>query len=159
MHSLIGGHQAWSGLSGIATERDFVEAPSQLLEEWVWDYETLKTFAVNAEGETIPKAMVEKMQRARGFGKGTHIRNQMFYAALSLNYYSSEPDTLDLNETLIRLQQAYSPFDYIHGTHFYANFGHLYGYSARYYTYMWSCLLYTSPSPRDQRGSRMPSSA
>lgn len=141
MHSLIGGHQAWSGLSGIATERDFVEAPSQLLEEWVWDYETLKTFAVNAEGETIPKAMVEKMQRARGFGKGTHIRNQMFYAALSLNYYSSEPDTLDLNETLIRLQQAYSPFDYIHGTHFYANFGHLYGYSARYYTYMWSLVI------------------
>ena len=141
MHSLIGGHQPWSGISGIATERDFVEAPSQLLEEWVWNYDTLKTFAVNAKGETIPKAMVDKMQRARGFGKGTHIRNQMFYAALSLNYYSSEPEKLDLNETLIRLQQAYSPFDYIHDTHFYANFGHLYGYSARYYTYMWSLVI------------------
>ena len=141
MHSLIGGHQPWSGLSGIATERDFVEAPSQLLEEWVWNYDTLKTFAVNAQGETIPKAMVDKMQRARGFGQGTHIRNQMFYAALSLNYYSSEPEKLDLNETLIRLQQAYSPFDYIHDTHFYANFGHLYGYSARYYTYMWSLVI------------------
>ncbi len=141
MHSLIGGHQAWSGLSGIATERDFVEAPSQLLEEWVWNYDTLKTFAVNAEGETIPKAMVDKMQRARGFGKGTHIRNQMFYAALSLDYYSSSPETLDLNKTLIRLQHAYSPFDYINDTHFYANFGHLYGYSARYYTYMWSLVI------------------
>ncbi|MDB4456350.1 M3 family metallopeptidase, partial [bacterium] len=61
MHSLIGGHQIWSGLSGISTERDFVEAPSQLLEEWVWNYDTLKTFAVNAQGETIPKAMVNKM--------------------------------------------------------------------------------------------------
>ena len=141
MHSLIGGHQAWSGLSGIATERDFVEAPSQLLEEWVWNYDTLKTFAVNANGETIPKTMVDKMQRARGFGKGTHIRNQMFYAALSLNYYSSEPETLNLNDTLIRLQHAYSPFDYIDDTHFYANFGHLYGYSARYYTYMWSLVI------------------
>lgn len=141
MHGLIGGHQAWSGLSGIATERDFVEAPSQLLEEWVWDYETLKTFAVNSAGATIPKPLVDKMRAARNFGKGTHIRNQMFYAALSLQYYSTPPEQLDLNETLVRLQAEYSPFDYIDGTHFYANFGHLYGYSARYYTYMWSLVI------------------
>lgn len=141
MHSLIGGHQPWSSLSGISTERDFVEAPSQLLEEWVWDFETLKTFAVNAEGETIPKALVDKMRAARAFGKGTHIRNQMFYAALSLNYYSSDPEQLDLNKTLIQLQDQYSPFAYIEDTHFYANFGHLYGYSARYYTYMWSLVI------------------
>lgn len=141
MHSLIGGHQPWSGLSGISTERDFVEAPSQLLEEWVWDYETLKTFAVNADGEIIPKALVDKMRAARAFGKGTHIRNQMFYAALSLNYYSSDPEQLDLNKTLVQLQEQYSPFAYIEDTHFYANFGHLYGYSARYYTYMWSLVI------------------
>ena len=141
MHSLLGGHQRWSGLSGIATERDFVEAPSQLLEEWVWDYATLKTFAVNAQGETISEALVDKMRAARNFGKGTHIRNQMFYAALSLDYYSTPPEQLDLDETLIRLQRRYSPFDYIDDTHFYANFGHLYGYSARYYTYMWSLVI------------------
>lgn len=141
MHSLLGGHQRWSGLSGIATERDFVEAPSQLLEEWVWDYDTLKTFAVDADGNTISPELVDKMRAARGFGKGTHIRNQMFYAALSLQYYSTPPEQLDLTETLIALQSQYSPFDYIDETHFYANFGHLYGYSARYYTYMWSLVI------------------
>lgn len=141
MHGLIGGQQRWSGQSGIATERDFVEAPSQLLEEWVWNYETLKTFAKNAQGEVLPEPLFERMRAARHFGKGTHIRNQMFYAALSLNYYSTPPEQLDLDKTLIKLQSEYSPFDYIDDTHFYANFGHLYGYSARYYTYMWSLVI------------------
>ena len=141
MHSLLGGQQPWSSLSGIATERDFVEAPSQLLEEWAWDYDTLKTFAVNADGETIPRELVDKMQRARSFAKGTHIRNQMFYAALSLSYYNTPPQQLDINRDMIALQQRYSPFDHLEGTHFFANFGHLYGYSARYYTYMWSQVI------------------
>ena len=65
----------------------------------------------------------------------------MFYAALSLKYYSTDPDNLDLDETLIKLQQKYSPFEYMSDTFFYANFGHLYGYSARYYTYMWSQVI------------------
>ena len=141
LHSLIGGHQSWSGLSGIATERDFVEAPSQLLEQWVWDYDSLQRFAINANGKAIPKSLVDKMVAARDFGVGTHIRNQMFYAALSLNYYSIAPESLDLKQTLIQLQNQYSPFDYMEDTHFFANFGHLFGYSARYYTYMWSEVI------------------
>ena len=141
LHSLIGGHQPWSGLSGIATERDFVEAPSQLLEQWVWDYDSLQRFAINANGKAIPKSLVDKMVAARDFGVGTHIRNQMFYAALSLNYYSIAPESLDLKQILIQLQNQYSPFDYMEDTHFFANFGHLFGYSARYYTYMWSEVI------------------
>ena len=141
LHSLIGGHQPWSGLSGIATERDFVEAPSQLLEQWVWDYDSLQRFAINANGKAIPKPLVDKMVAARDFGVGTHIRNQMFYAALSLNYYSIAPESLDLKQILIQLQNQYSPFDYMEDTHFFANFGHLFGYSARYYTYMWSEVI------------------
>ena len=141
LHSLIGGHQPWSGLSGIATERDFVEAPSQLLEQWVWDFDSLQRFAINSDGEAIPRTLVDKMVAARDFGVGTHILNQMFYAALSLNYYSIAPDSLDLKQTLIQLQSEYSPFDYMEDTHFFANFGHLFGYSARYYTYMWSEVI------------------
>ena len=65
----------------------------------------------------------------------------MFYAALSLKYYSTDPGDLDLDETLINLQKQYSPFEYVPNTYFYSNFGHLYGYSARYYTYMWSKVI------------------
>ena len=143
LHSLFGGHQPWSNLSGIATEHDFVEAPSQMLEEWVWDYPTLATFAVNAAGETIPKSLVGRMRHSRYFGRGLWIRNQMFYAALSLFLYSTAPEKIDLDRDTERLQNYYSPFAYIKDTAFYNNFGHLYGYGSSYYTYMWSLVIAT----------------
>ena len=141
LHHIFSGQQAWGIFSGVATEQDFIEAPSQMLEEWVWDYDTLKRFAVNAEGETIPRELVEKMRKARDFGRGIYIRNQLFYAALSLDYYRTPPQQLDLTQQMIDLQARYSPFPYIADTHFYASFGHLFDYSAAYYTYMWSEVI------------------
>ena len=58
------------GSSGVATEWDFVEAPSQMLENWVYDYDTLATFAVDAQGNRIPRDLVDKMNRARYFSIG-----------------------------------------------------------------------------------------
>ena len=141
IHTIFGGKQRWSAFAGVATERDFVEAPSQMLEEWIWDYDTLKAFAINEQGEVIPEALVEKMRNARDFARGTFIRNQMFYAAMSLNYYQTPPEALDLDKIMIEMQTNYSPFAYIDDTHFYASFGHLFGYSAAYYTYMWSEVI------------------
>lgn len=140
LHALFGGHQKWLALSGIKTERDFVEAPSQMLEEWIWDYETLSTFASNDEGETIPKALVDKMNNARHFGIGLYTRHQNFYAATSLNFYNQQPE-FDLLQELQELQTQYSPFSYVEDTYFYTNFGHLYSYSALYYTYLWSKVI------------------
>jgi thimet oligopeptidase len=141
LHSMFGGHQPWAGISGIKTEWDFVEAPSQMLEEWVWDADTLKSFAVNVHGETIPDALVVKMNAGRNFGKGLWSKHQMFYAALSLNYYQRNPDDFDLAKLARELQNEYSPYTYVDDTHFYASFGHLDGYSAIYYTYMWSLVI------------------
>ncbi len=68
LHYIFAGqNQRWAGQSGIATEWDFVEAPSQMLENWVYDYDTLAKFAVDAKGNTIPRDLVEKMNRARYF--------------------------------------------------------------------------------------------
>ncbi len=141
IHSIFGGQQQWATFSGVATERDFVEAPSQMLEEWIWDYDSVKGFAVNSNGESIPRPLLEKMRAARSFARGTFIQNQMFYAALSLAYYQTPVDQLDLDKILRAKQAQYSPFGYIENTHFYAGFGHLYGYSAAYYTYMWSEVI------------------
>ena len=58
----------------------FVEAPSQMLEEWIWDYDTLSKFAINEAGETIPKSLVDKMTRARYFGRATGTATQIYYA-------------------------------------------------------------------------------
>lgn len=141
LHHIFAGKQQWLMFSGVRTERDFVEAPSQMLEEWVWDGPTLQRFARNKKGEVIPMELVAKMKQARLFGEGLDIRTQMFYAALSLSYYRQDPHRLDLTAEMNRLQRQYSLFEPMEDTHFYANFGHLYGYSAMYYTYMWSLVI------------------
>jgi len=155
IHNMFSGNQKWYGISGMTMERDFVEAPSQMLEEWIWDYDTLKTFASNEKGETIPKSLVEKMNRARDFGQATGTATQIFYANLALNYYNQSPDKVDLNETMLRLQKQYAPYPYVEGTHLYTNFGHLNGYSSDYYTYQWSLAIATDLFSRfEQEGIR-----
>ncbi len=142
LHNIFAGSdQRWMYFSGIKTEWDFVEAPSQMLEEWVWDAETLATFARNDKGEVIPPVLIEKMIAARDFGRGMWTKHQLFYAALSLGLYNNDPTALDLNEAMKTIQSQYSPFGYVDDTYFYASFGHLNGYSSIYYTYMWSLVI------------------
>jgi len=141
LHHLFAGDHRWVRFSGIATELDFVEAPSQMLEEWVWNAETLQLLAKNAAGEPIPPEMVEKMAAAKEFGSGLWTRHQMFYAATSISIYDQDPRDLDLAKTMNDLQDKYSLFKHVPDTHMYANFGHLYGYSAMYCTYMWSLVI------------------
>jgi len=142
MHHILGGKQKWIAQSGVATEWDFVEAPSQMFEEWAWDYETLKRFAKNYEtGAVISEDLVARMRRADDFALGIKTLQQTFYAALSLEFHRLDPTKLDMMKTMIALQNKYTPFPYVEGTRFYANFGHLNGYSAIYYTYMWSLVI------------------
>jgi thimet oligopeptidase len=142
MHHVLGGHQKWVTQSGVATEWDFVEAPSQMFEEWAWSFETLSRFARHhASGEVIPKELVEKMRRADKFGLGTATVQQIFYAALSLSFHRADPAALDQLAEVRRLQAHYTPFAYVAGTKFHASFGHLVGYSAMYYTYQWSLVI------------------
>ena len=142
MHHVLGGHQRWITQSGVATEWDFVEAPSQMFEEWAWSYETLARFARHQRtNEVIPKELVEKMRRADKFGLGTATVQQIFYAAISLGFHRADPDKLDQLGEVQRLQKQYTPFRYVPGTRFHASFGHLVGYSAMYYTYQWSLVI------------------
>lgn len=139
VHHVVAGRTPWQRFSGVATEWDFVEAPSQMLEEWAWDADVLRTFATNADGEPIPAELVEKMRRADDFGKGYDARTQMFYASMSYDFHVRE--VADLTERTRELQTKYSLFPYIEGTHMSASFGHLDGYSSGYYTYMWSLVI------------------
>ena len=143
IHWMFAGHQPWSNVSGIATEWDFVEAPSQMLQEWVWNYETISLFAKNSAGEVIPEELMNKMIAARDFGLGSGTRRQLSLAAISLNLYSQDPANVDLDELVARMSREYTHYETIPGTHFYANFGHLNGYSAIYYTYQWSLAIAT----------------
>ena len=139
VHHVLGGHGAWTRFSGVATEWDFVEAPSQMLEEWAWDADVLQSFATNADGEPIPADLVDRMRAADDFGKGIQARQQMFYASMSYWFHTERP--ADLTAKCIELQERYSPFRYLEDTHMFASFGHLGGYSSAYYTYMWSLVI------------------
>ncbi|MDG1499976.1 MAG: Zn-dependent oligopeptidase [Planctomycetota bacterium] len=142
LHYLFSGKQRFQAFGGIATEWDFVEVPSQLFEEWAWDPVILAGFAKHHEtGEPITPELVAKLRSAEEYGKGLQANGQMFYAMLALSYYETDPKGLDTTERLIELKQQimFSPHE--PDTHMQAAFGHLHGYSAMYYTYMWSLVI------------------
>ena len=139
LHHVLAGHQQWVRFSGVATEWDFVEAPSQLLEEWAWDHSVLATFATDEADQPIPADLVQRMRAGDEFGKGVHVRTQMFYASISYRLHRDVP--AELTASVQELQGRYDLFDYVPGTHFHASFGHLGGYSSAYYTYMWSLVI------------------
>jgi thimet oligopeptidase len=143
MHAIFGGQQRWTPLSGTNTERDFVETPSMLLQQWAEQPEVLKGFAKHHEtNEPLPAEMVEKLRASKEFGQGLYARRQLFLSAVSLQYYSRAPG-FDTSSVLAELQKKLSPFrhEYRDGTHFELAFGHLDGYSAAYYTYLWSSVI------------------
>jgi thimet oligopeptidase len=142
IHHVLGGDQRWARFAGVATEWDFVEAPSQLLEEWAWDARVLEGFAIDESGTPIPPELVRRMRRADDFAKGLQARSQMFYAAVSYRFHRDVPtgreELVALSEALQAEYSVLVPFE---GTHFYAGFGHLDGYTSGYYTYMWSLVI------------------
>jgi thimet oligopeptidase len=139
VHHILGGRQRFARFSGVATEWDFVEAPSQMLEEWAWAADILQTFGRDENGEPIPADLVERMRAAKEFGKGYQARTQMFYAAVSYRLHLERPD--DITAAVRRLQEQYDMFRYLPDTHFQTSFGHLAGYTSGYYTYMWSLVI------------------
>jgi thimet oligopeptidase len=142
IHTLFAGHRKWIGTSGIQTEWDFVEAPSQMLEEWTRDAKTLQTFARHYKtNEPIPADLVAQMNRANEFGKGLHVGAQMVYARLSLSVYDRPPAEVNTDALVKKIYTEYSPIPFVDGTHMQTAFGHLDGYSAIYYTYMWSLVM------------------
>lgn len=151
LHNMFSGTQQWLDIAGMTMERDFVEAPSQMLEQWVWHYETLREFAVDEKDQPISPALVEKMNAAQHFGEAANTNAQIFYANLALNYHNRDPDTFELLPLMKELQAQYSPYPYVQNTHFYNNFRHLNGYSSNYYIYQWSQAISMDLFSRFQR--------
>ena len=139
VHDILGGRQRFARFSGVATEWDFVEAPSQLLEEWAWDAGVLASFSGDAQGEPIPADLVDRMRTADAFGRALEVRRQLGHANVSYHLHVDRP--ADLQAETERLYAAASPVQPLPGLHSYAGFGHLTGYGACYYTYQWSLVI------------------
>jgi thimet oligopeptidase len=151
MHAILGGQTEWVGLSGFATEGDFIEVPSQMLEEFFRDEKLLQAFAKHYQtGETLSSEIIRKMKRA------DWMRSQLYYTTLSLDLHDQGPSALDLDETTKRLFQSLQPWTWLEGNRMYASFGHLTGYSSNYYTYAYDKVIaldfFAQFDPKDPLG-------
>jgi len=142
MHAILGGQTEWIGLSGFATEGDFIEVPSQMLEEFFRDEKLLQNFAKHYQtGEVLPSDLIKKMKGAGAFGRADWIRSQLYYSTLSLDLHDQDPAGIDPDEIAKRLFTALQPWTWREGNRMYASFGHLMGYSSNYYTYMFDKVI------------------
>jgi len=146
LHEL--GHAVHNNLSatryslqaGTSTQRDFVEAPSQMLEDWVYDPQVLKLFAeVCASCKPVPESLLKQARAAKDYGKGVHYARQHLYAAYDIALHGPEaPDPMALWARM----EGETPLGHVAGTKFPAGFGHVAsGYASGYYGYLWSLVL------------------
>jgi thimet oligopeptidase len=129
--------------SGASTVQDFVEAPSQMFEEWAYDRTVLDKFARHYKtGEKIPGALYDAMMKSRAFGRALATQRQLVFASLDMAYHGREgAGPVDTTAVLAEVQKANDPFAYVPGTHFQSSFGHLVGYDGGYYGYQWALSL------------------
>jgi thimet oligopeptidase len=130
-----------SSFAGTTVARDFVESPSQMLEEWAWNKDTLALFARHHDTNApLPAPLHAAMLRSRGFGRALATQRQLYLSALDQAYHT-RPLPFDTTKVLAEINDAYTPFKYVEGTHFQASFGHLIGYDAGYYGYQWALSI------------------
>ena len=142
MHAILGGNTEWAGVSGFATEGDFIEVPSQMLEEFFRDEKLLQSFARHYQtDEILPSEVIRKMKGAGAFGRADWVRAQLYYTTLSLELHDQDPAAIDLDRTTRQLYESFQPWSWREGNRMYASFGHLTGYSSNYYTYAFDKVI------------------
>jgi thimet oligopeptidase len=138
LHALFGA-TTLGGFAGTSVKRDFVELPSQMLEEWLHNKQIIKKVSKHYKtGQPLADDMVDKIVSLSKFDTGTFLQTQCFYSLMALDLFAPGADK-DPYVIMTQLQQRTRPHVSLnpHG-HMYASFGHLTGYGAKYYGYMWS---------------------
>lgn len=137
MHHVIGGQNRFAGEGAFAVEGDFIEAPSQMLEEFFHDYGVLASFAHHYQsGAVLPRELFERMTRADTYGRASDEQRQLYFTAVSLDLHTLAPATLDFDAVHQRDFEKYNGTAFLPGDHFWASFTHLNSYSSNYYTYV-----------------------
>jgi peptidyl-dipeptidase Dcp len=144
LHALLS-NVRYPGLSGTSVPRDFVELPSQLMENWARHPEVLKMFARHYEsGAVIPDELIEKLQAAAAFNKGFATLELLASALLDYHYHTiTEYAPFEIGEYETALIEKYKIPEAIYFRHGSTHFQHImsWGYSASYYSYLWAGVL------------------
>jgi len=147
LHHLLSGVEVRS-LAGTRVAWDFVELPSQIMENWCWEREGLDLVARHVDtAERVPEALFDKMLRAKNFRAATDQMRQLGFGAVDLGLHrryqpARDGDIIDYARTIIAAHSITAlPDDYA----MIASFGHLFGspvgYAAAYYSYKWAEVL------------------
>jgi thimet oligopeptidase len=138
MHNVLGSTEMVS-FSGTSVKLDFVEVPSQLFEEWAFDKDILKALSCHYKtGQQLPDDLVDRIIALKKFDSGWFVTRQCMLSLLSLEIYKPGAQK---NVDAIRQQLAQDIMPMVvhdPDLHMQASFGHLIGYGARYYSYMWA---------------------
>lgn len=129
----------YASLSGTNVKGDFVEAPSQMLENWVWQKDILTKMSQHYQNpkKKLPTELIERLQRLRLFNSGIQYTRQLVFGMFDMNIHTNPK--LDVTEEYAKVHLELTGLPVVEGTHFPANFGHMMGgYSAGYYGYLWS---------------------
>jgi thimet oligopeptidase len=130
----------YTAQAGTSVKRDFVEAPSQMLEDWVYDSKVLKLFQhVCATCKPVPDEMIAKALVARDYAKGIRYARQHLFASFDLALHAADaPEPMALWAKM----EGATPLGHVTGTKFPAGFSHsATGYAAGYYGYLWSLVV------------------
>ena len=132
----------FSRFAGTSVPRDFVEAPSQMLENWIWDKTVLDAFAADYRDSSkkIPQSVLDKLQEAKKATIARHYRRQLSYGLVDLGLHTLSVDEANAVDPVALSHQItedvyMKPQD---NTSFVGYFGHLMGYDAGYYGYAWA---------------------
>lgn len=131
----------YASVSGTSVYWDFVEAPSQLLEHWVWDEKVLKEISGHYKDTTkkIPDELLEKMIKLRDFNQADLYMRQLLLAQFDMKVHTSKSE-IDINKSYRELAKSLMNLDIPDYVQFASGFNHIVsgGYQAGYYGYLWS---------------------
>ncbi len=144
LHGMLA-NTTYPNLSGTSVYWDFVELPSQVLENWCYEKETLELFATHYEtGEMIPLDLVQKIKESATFQEGIKTLRQLSFGMLDMGWHATDPtaiqDVKELEKTIFSKTDLYPD---VPQNCMSTSFSHIFqgGYSAGYYSYKWAEVL------------------
>jgi peptidyl-dipeptidase Dcp len=146
LHGLLSDCQ-YKSLSGTSVPRDFVELPSQVMEHWAEDSDVLKMCAKHySTDETIPQTLINRIEKAGTYGQGFITVEMLASALLDMDYHTkTDIEDFDVTAFEAKTLKKYGLIPEIIARHSSRYFKHIFasvmGYSAGYYSYIWSGVL------------------
>jgi len=140
LHGMLG-RTTIASSSGTRVKSDFVEMPSQMLEEWLWEKEVLQRVSCHyVTGQPLSDALIEKIIASKNVDTGWFVQRQAYLATISLEYFKAgaDKDIAVLMQNIFKRTRPQLVYD--NETHKYTSFAHIASslYGSKYYSYMWS---------------------